>query len=54
MPEDLKGFYIVQNGGHTEINLYEKDGNGYKVNEFLSFEHGRETIERIYLETLMI
>lgn len=53
LPEDLKGFYKINNGGHSEINLFELNGNGYKINEFLPLKYGDDTIESTYRDTFV-
>lgn len=48
LPEELKAFYLKNNGGHSTRNLFELSGNDYKVNEFLTIKYGSDTIEETY------
>lgn len=48
LPKDLKEFYLKNNGGRSTRNLFELNGNDYKVNEFLTIKYGPDTIEETY------
>ncbi|WP_217514420.1 SMI1/KNR4 family protein [Vibrio metschnikovii] len=48
IPEDLVQFYIRNNGGYCEKNTFFIAGEGYKINEFLPFSVGSDTIESTY------
>jgi len=52
-PEELKEYYKINNGGHSEVNLFELNGNGYKINEFLPLKYGDDTIESTYKEAFV-
>ena len=47
-PEEIKKHYLKCNGGYPNKELYEYDGEEYKINYFLSIGNKVNSFEKIY------
>lgn len=53
VPKALVDFYAVSNGGFCERNTFFIDDDGYKINEFLPFGIGADSIEGTYKDVFI-
>jgi len=47
-PQEIQDFYLKNNGGRYDKNLFEHEDDGYKIHNFLSLKHGPGTIESAF------
>src|SRR6266496_3077320 len=49
-PTEVKEHYLRVNGGRPVVNLFQKDGQPFRVDEFLAIKHGdpETTLEGTY------
>jgi len=53
LPTEFLNFYVMHNGGRFEERIFEHMDDEFRIQEFLSFGNGADSIEETYKDVFM-